>query len=246
LAWGKIIDFLISYAKERDEPVKDVRVGLNWTCVLSKNLGVAMTYKIGWEIKDAGRLDEMTTGELAELLKSWNLVEASVGLASINSTIDVKTEKTGNGLEIGLKMSKGKRVIMIGKFPGYTRFKGIAKEFYVLELNPNLIDLNDGILPSTASEELLERSDIVIMTATTIINKSVDRLLELAKNVFVIMVGPSTPMIEELLDFGIDVLAGLKVINPYSLMKKISQGMVNEERLKGDASFVIMTKKEII
>jgi len=204
LAWGKIIDFLISYAKERDEPVKDVRVGLNWTCVLSKNLGVAMTYKIGWEIKDAGRLDEMTTGELAELLKSWNLVEASVGLASINSTIDVKTEKTGNGLEIGLKMSKGKRVIMIGKFPGYTRFKGIAKEFYVLELNPNLIDLNDGILPSTASEELLERSDIVIMTATTIINKSVDRLLELAKNVFVIMVGPSTPMIEELLDFGID------------------------------------------
>jgi hypothetical protein len=28
-------------------------------------------YKIGWEIKDVGRLDEMTTGELAELLKSW-------------------------------------------------------------------------------------------------------------------------------------------------------------------------------
>ena len=201
-------------------------------------------YKIGWGIRDAGRLDEMTTGELAELLKSWNLVEASVGLASINSTIDVKTEKTGNGLEIGLKMSKGKRVIMIGKFPGYTRFKGIAKEFYVLELNPNLIDLNGGILPSTASEELLEkRSEIVIMTATTIINKPVDRLLELAKNA---LVGPSTPTIEELLDFGINVLAGLKVINPYSLMKKISQGMVNEERLKGDASFVIMTKKEII
>ena len=68
-------------------------------------------------------------------------------------TIGVKTEKTGSGLEIGLKMSKGKRVIMIGKFPGYTRFKGIAKEFYSLELHPNLIDLNDGILPSTASEE---------------------------------------------------------------------------------------------
>jgi hypothetical protein len=74
---------LISYAKGRDEPVKGVRVGLNRTCVLSNNLGVAM-YKIGWGIKDAGRLDEMATGELAELLKSWNLVEASVGLASIN------------------------------------------------------------------------------------------------------------------------------------------------------------------
>ena len=59
------------------------------------------------------------------------VVEASVGLASINSTIGVKTEKTGSGLEIGLKMSKG-RVIMIGKFPGCTRLKGIAKEFYVM------------------------------------------------------------------------------------------------------------------
>jgi hypothetical protein len=150
---------LISYAKERDEPVKDVRVGLNRTCVLSKNLGVAM-YNVGWGIKDAGRLGEMIAGELAELLKSWNLVEASVGLASINST-DVKTEKTGSGLEIGLKMSKG-RVIMIGNFPGYTRFKGIVKEFYVLELNPNLIDLNGGILPSSASEELLERREVIL------------------------------------------------------------------------------------
>jgi hypothetical protein len=67
------------------------------------------------------------------------------------------------------------------------------------------------------------------MTATTI---TVGRLLELAKSAFVIMVGPSTPMIEELPDFGIDVLAGLKVINPYSLMKKISQGMVTKRGLR--------------
>jgi hypothetical protein len=49
-------------------------------------------------------------------------------LSKYKLTIDVRTVKTGNGLEIGLKMSKG-RVMMIGKFPGYTRFKGIAKEF---------------------------------------------------------------------------------------------------------------------
>jgi hypothetical protein len=30
-------------------------------------------YNIGWGIRDAGMLDEMITGELAELLKSWNL-----------------------------------------------------------------------------------------------------------------------------------------------------------------------------
>ena len=35
-------------------------------------------------------------------------------------------------------MSKGKRVIMIGKFPGYTRFKGIAKEFLCTGIKPEL------------------------------------------------------------------------------------------------------------
>ena len=48
-------------------------------------------------------------------------------LSKYKLTIGVKTEKTGDGLEIGLKMSR--RVIMIGKFPGYARFKGIVKEF---------------------------------------------------------------------------------------------------------------------
>jgi hypothetical protein len=73
-----------------------------------------------------------------------------------------KSRENGGRVRNRLKMSKGKRVIVIGNFPGYTRFKGIAKEFYVLELNPNLIDLNDGILPSTASEELLERREVIL------------------------------------------------------------------------------------
>jgi hypothetical protein len=56
------------------------------------------------------------------------VVEASVGLASINSTIGVKTEKTGNGLEIGLKMSKG-RVITIGKFRVIHVLKVLLRSF---------------------------------------------------------------------------------------------------------------------
>ena len=221
----KIIDFLISYAKERDYKVENVTVGLNWTCVLSKNCGMAMTYKIGKEIKNAGRLEELTTSQLAEYLKSWNLLEASVGLAAINSVIDppANAKKGINGLDIGLEVGKGKKIVMIGKFPNIEKFKKVAREFTVLELDPSLIDPDEGVLPSTASESVIEDADVLIMTATTIINKSVDRLVELGKKAYKILVGPSTPMIEDLLEY-FDVLAGVKVNDPYAVIKKVSQG----------------------
>jgi len=222
----KIIDFLISYARERDYKVKNVTVGLNWTCVLSKNLGMAMTYKIGREVKDASRLEEMTTSQLANYLKSWNLLESSIGLAAINSVVDPPgNAKRGiSGLEIGAEVGKGKKVVMIGKFPDLEKFKKQAREFIVLELDPNLINPEEGILPSTASESVIEDADVLVITATTIINKSVDRLVELGKKAFKILVGPSTPMIKDLLEY-FDVLAGVRINDPYAVMKRISQGL---------------------
>jgi len=226
----KIIDFLISYAKERDYRVENVTIGLHWTCVLSKYCGMGMTHDIGKEIKNAGRLEEMTTSQLAEYLKSWNLLEAGVGLAAINSVIDPPTNvrKDVNGLDVGLEVGKGKKVVMIGKFPYIEKFKKVAREFIILELNPNLIDPDQGILPATASESVIEDADVLIITATTIINKSVDRLVELGKKAFKILVGPSTPMLKDLLEY-FDILAGVKVNDPYGVIKSICQGieMVN-------------------
>ncbi|BFH73901.1 DUF364 domain-containing protein [Sulfurisphaera javensis] len=221
----RIIDYLVSLAKEKDYEVKNVTIGLTWTCVLSKNCGMALTYKLPLfgEIANAGELENYTTGKLAELLYSWNLLEASVGLAAINSVIDPLWNYRGNGLDFMLEMSKGKKVVMIGKFPNVEKFKEIAQQFIILELNPYLIDPLNNIFPSTASEFVIEEADVLIITSSTIINKSVDRLIQLGKKAYKILVGPSTPMIKDLLDF-VDALAGIKVNDPQNLIKKISQG----------------------
>ncbi|MCY0873822.1 MAG: DUF364 domain-containing protein [Acidianus infernus] len=246
---SKVIDSLISYAKENDSDVKNVTVGVTWTCVLSKYCGVSMTYNTGNEdldVKGFGHLEEKRVGELAEYLRSWNLLEASVGLAAINSVIEPKGNGEANGLDVALEIGKGKKIVMIGKFPRLEKFKEVAKEFIVLELNPFLIDPSQGILPSTAAETVIEDSQVVIITATTIINKSIDRLLELSKraNAYVILLGPSTPMLDLMFDFGVDVLAGVKVNKPYSFIKKISQGcgMVDPSKLEGDVSFIVRTR----
>ncbi|TRM84322.1 hypothetical protein DJ522_05130, partial [Sulfolobus sp. F3] len=193
------------------------------------------------EIREVGKLEEKSVGELAELLKSWNLLEASVGLASINSIIDPKGDREGSGLDLALEVGKGKRIVMIGKFPRIEEFKKVAREFVVLEINPYLVDPSNEVYLSTASEYFIPNADVVIITASAIINKSIDRLLELSRNAYTILVGPSTPMLDTLFEFGVDALAGIKVNNAQRLMKKIRQGlgMIDPKKLEGDLSFII-------
>ncbi|MEJ2779408.1 DUF4213 domain-containing protein [Stygiolobus sp. CP850M] len=41
---SKVVESLISYAEENDSNVKNVTIGVTWTCVLSKYCGVSMSY----------------------------------------------------------------------------------------------------------------------------------------------------------------------------------------------------------
>ena len=73
----------------------------------------------------------------------------------------------------------------------------------ILERNPQ-----EGDYPDSASELLLPESDYIFITSCTIVNKTFPRLIELGKGRKIIMVGPSTPMAEVLLDEGIFDLSG--------------------------------------
>jgi len=51
----------------------------------------------------------------------------------------------------------------------------------------------------------------VFITGSTLINKTLPRLLQLSRNAFVTLLGPSTPMAPCLFKYGIDMLAGTVV-----------------------------------
>lgn len=244
----KLIDDLISAASENDAPVRDVRVGVSWTGVLSKHCGLAKTYGIpvphGCYTRDLGKLTEKTSLELAEYSKSWNLIEASIGVAAINSMIKPKGKKGVNALDIILEEGRNKKITMVGSFPRVSEIRSVAKELWILELDPHSLNPDLGILPATAAEHVIPRSDIVAVTGSTLINKSLEHLLELSKNSYTILLGPSTPMSEVLFDHGVDMLAGVKVIKPMEVLKKISQsgGMINTKVCRGELEFIVMEK----
>jgi uncharacterized protein (DUF4213/DUF364 family) len=54
----------------------------------------------------------------------------------------------------------------------------------------------------------------------------VDKLLELSKDRFIVVLGPTTPLSPVLFDYGVDVLAGVKVVAPKKTIRSISEGAI--------------------
>jgi len=245
-----LINDLISAVGKSEAPVKDVRVGVSWTAVLGKHCGLSKTYGVpvahGNYTRDMGRLTEKTTLELAEYAKSWNLIEASIGVAAINSMVEPKGETGINALDIIIERGRNKKITMVGTFPLIPEIRSVAKELWVLELDPYRINPKDGILIETSAEYIIPESDMVVITGSTLINKSMERLLELSRlgKAYTIILGPSTTMCEVLFDYGANMLAGVEVADPDAILKKISQsgGMINTRVCKDEIVFRVMER----
>lgn len=244
----KLIDDLIEAHSSNEAPVKDVRTGISWTGVWGKYCGTAKTYGLpfihGNYTRDLGHLTEKSTLELADYSRSWNLVEASIGVAAINSIIKPKGKKDVNAQDFILEEGANKKITMVGRFPKWAEIKAVAKEFWALDCDPNALDPKESIITDAAAEYVFPESDMIIITGSTLINKGMERYLELARkeDAYTILLGPSTPMSEVLFDYGVDMLAGAEVIDPEALLKKISQsgGMINTRVCRGEIQFRVM------
>ena len=72
---------------------------------------------------------------------------------------------------------------------------------------------------------MLPTAEVVIITATSIINNTIDNLLDLCKNArTVAILGPSTPLTPIFSKHGVHLLGGMVVQDPERCMKIISQG----------------------
>lgn len=112
----------------------------------------------------------------------------------------------------------GKRVAVIGHFPDLDKLASTC-QLTILERR-----LQIGDTPDPAAEYLLPEQDIVIMTSSTLINKTAPRLLELSKDAVTIMLGPSTPLSPVLFEMGVDMISGLIVEDEENVLRCVKEG----------------------
>ena len=214
---------------EEDAPIDQILVGAHWTAVSSLGCGMAstvMSNKPHGEglVKNAGNLHQMSAKELATYAQSDNALEASIGLACINSLIRIPNKNllAANAFDVVAEKGIGKNIAIFGHFPQIERLCVSSQSVSVFELSPS-----EGEFSLEKIPEILPKAQVVAITSNSIINHTLDLILPyLKQNTFTIMVGPSTPLSPVLFEYGISMLAGVRVLDPELLFQSISQGAI--------------------
>jgi uncharacterized protein (DUF4213/DUF364 family) len=223
----KVLDDLTSRL-DFDAAVRDIRQGVFHTGVLTRNCGLAATMPrdaLRQEppmVKEPGALLDKSVRELARLAYSPSLLEAAIGVATINSLLEIDeracTER--NAAELIMEKGAGKAVAIVGHFPFIPRVRETAKELWVIEKNPR-----EGDYRESDADSLIPRADVVAITGTALTNHTVEHLLELCDpRAYVVLLGDSAPLSPVLFDHGVDAVAGTKVVDPDLALRCVSEG----------------------
>ena len=216
---------VLSRGVDSDEPILKSCTAKIWAMARTENsLGfAAMTEgrSIGAMYPEglAGKSLRMA----AKAVFSWNNAEASAAHAALNAYYNTaaRMEALGSFEEYEKYSTDGidftdKTVGIVGHMHGPKGMREKAKQVFVIEREPQ-----PGDYPDPACDFLLPQCDIVLITGSSLINKTLPHLLELCRDATTILTGPTVPMCPALLDFGIDRLAGLVVTDADGLEDRI-------------------------
>jgi len=239
----KILDELVS-TLDTEPPVRDIRQGLFHTGVLTARCGLAATLPRDAlrqekpSVREPGYLLEKSTAELVRMAYSDILAEAAIGMATINSLLDVDEGRCvdRNAGDLIAEKGAGKKVAIVGHFPFLGKLRTVVDELWIIEKNPH-----EGDLPETAAETYIPRADVVGITGTAFTNHTLDGLLALCNpGAYVVMLGDTTPLSPVLLDYGIDAVSGTLVVDAELALNCVGQGATYRQ-IKGVRK-LIMTR----
>ena len=220
----RLYDELIADAAS-DDRIERVDVGSSWTMVKTQRgrIGVAASHlSVSGRPADGKDYAGMSLAEAAALVKSWNFAEAAVGLAAINSQVNIdKHFPTDDNTDAFFRYRDriiGKKVAVIGRFAYLEKRVRPIADLYVIERKPDGTDY-----PDPACEYLLPEMDAVFITGSAIPNKTMPRLLQLCRGRFTGVSGPSTVMNRILLDYGADALCGFCVTDETACRAAVSR-----------------------
>jgi hypothetical protein len=222
-----VLDDLLASLPNDNVPVRQVLVGAHWTVVCSRHAGMAATlmpeHPHGHaQVREVGRLHEKPAQALAGLARSADLLEASIGVAAINSLLDVDESKAqeSNAAEVLARHAAGKNLALIGHFPFIEQLRQAVGQLWVIEQRPS-----EGEFPAEAAADLLPRADVVAITGSALVNHTLDGLLALCHRSSTVMVlGPSTPLSPAIFGHGVNIISGTRVVDEAAALRTIGQG----------------------
>jgi len=222
-----ILDDLMS-TLDVSASVEDIRVGMFHTAVLTRRCGLAASMPRDALrqdpplMREPGFLTDRSTEELVRLACSDSLLEAAVGMATINSLLEVDLDGCVelNAAELILQKGEGRNVAVVGHFPFLPQVREKAQRLWVIEKNPQA-----GDFPEAVADALIPQVDVVAMTGTALTNHTLEHLLALCSpRAYVMLLGDTAPLSPVFFEYGVDAVCGTVVIDSEMALRCVSQG----------------------
>ncbi|MFO7837886.1 MAG: DUF364 domain-containing protein [Desulfosalsimonadaceae bacterium] len=184
------------------ETIADVRIGLGYTAVVLEKGSTGLAFTFHRDMPEGCRLfakalpfQGRPAAVLLDLLDSDRKVECAVGLATANALANVAGDhlQTADILDF-IEIHPGDRVGMVGMFgPLIKQLRQTAGELIIFEKNEGL---GTDLQPDTEIVNQLPYCNVALITATSIVNHSMDEFLHAAENCReVVILGATTPLL---------------------------------------------------
>ena len=209
----------------------DIRIGLGYTAVRLEDGRCGLAYTLHEEeyesccvVPEAGTLTGRSVSELAEYVKSADTTACAIGLAAINAVITAPARAVESDILDLLPAGPDDSVGMVGYFgPLVDPLRKRTGALHIFERRPNP---EIGVLPESAARDLLPTCQVVILSATTLLNHTLDGLLDYCRSAREIaLLGPSTPFMPDVFSRrGVTILSGLQVVDAFQVLRVVSEG----------------------
>lgn len=221
-----------------DRKIKEVRVGLGLMAVELDNGLLGVTYVLNNEIKhscaalsQAGSLIGMPAEEIAQwAVQGKNVICRAIGLAVLNSVAEFeKLEQPSNpqGADavFAVEIKPEDTIGIIGHIgPVISRLQEKKNQMLIFERDESM---GENTYPESAQPDLLRKCQVVFVTSSTLINRTLENLLKhCASAREIVMVGSSTPLYPEAFArSGVTVLSGTRWLssNREDILTGVSQ-----------------------
>ncbi|SES93627.1 hypothetical protein SAMN04488587_1670 [Methanococcoides vulcani] len=226
--------------------VEDARVGVVYSGVRITNGygGIAATQLQSSSahcatLPNAGDITGKPASEVMEMALSKNLLKAVLGIATVNALAtmicDLYPERHAfSDVDVLDIIRPGDKVGMVGHFsPLIPRILKITDQLTVIE-KKDIIDERINVVPQENASEVLSGSDIIIITASTLVNGTTDELISLKGNAReAILLGPSAVMLPQpFYEKGFTAVMGTRINDTDTMLKVVSEAGGTKHLLK--------------
>ncbi|MGH7096635.1 MAG: Rossmann-like domain-containing protein [Stellaceae bacterium] len=185
-----------------------------------------------------GKLHGRRAADLAREALSEHGIRRAIGIAAVNALADHCWSRRPHpevmlrpGLDAfdATEIRPGEKVVVVGAFiPFLKELKRRGQSYLVLEQDPATLKADElpFFRPAEMAAEVLPGADVVLVTGATLVNRTLEELLALARpDTRVTVVGPTVGMRPEaFLARGADVLGCVRITDPDAFLDLLAEG----------------------